>query len=86
MKVFGNPTIGNSQLANMDSANDTECLARSLYIAVIATTDNAYLYVNVSAVAFAAVNNNTGNGTDTTGASFITASFAVVLGLLAFFF
>ena len=51
-KVFGNPTLGDSQLAMRDSYSQAECSPRSLYIAVVATTDLATLEINVTAVAF----------------------------------
>lgn len=55
-KVFGVSNLvkdSTNLLAQMDASTDVSCQSRSLYLAVIATTDLAYLNINVTAVGFA---------------------------------
>ena len=83
--VYGNPTQGDTLLANLSSQALADCQNRELYVAVTATTDQAYLNVAFSSVAFYRPPSTT--TTTTSGANFLSMTIAAVLGLvsLAFF-
>lgn len=81
-RVYGNPTQGDAQLANLTTQADLDCQNRNLYLAVTATTDAASLRIDLSSVSFYRP------PTDThTGAQFLSMTVAALLGLvsLAFF-
>jgi len=83
-KAYGNPNQGDTQLANLTSQANSDCIARNLLVAVTALQDNAYVKLDFSAVQFyrpPVVN------TTTSGASFLSMTVAAVIGLisLAFF-
>lgn len=93
-KAYGNPTQGDSQMANLTDQSLPNCTTRNLYVAVTAVVDQASLKVDFSSVAFyrppavtSTDNTNTNTTSDTTGANILSITFAAVLGLisLAFF-
>ena len=83
-KLYGNLNQAAGQLSNLTNQANADCSLRSLHLAVTAvSTDSPSINVTFSSVAFyrppAVV--------DTTGASFLSMTFAAVLGVvsLAFF-
>lgn len=82
-KVYGNPTQGDTQMANLTSQTNSDCQNRQLYIAVTATTDAASLKIDLSSVSFY----RPAATSATTGANFLSMTIAAVVGLisLAFF-
>jgi hypothetical protein len=80
-KAYGNPTQGDSQMANSTSSSDPECSLRSLYVAVTATTDLATLRVDFSSLKF-----YTAPTATPSGANMLSITFAAVLGLLSLAF
>jgi hypothetical protein len=84
-KVYGNPTQGLTQMGNLTDLSLPDCVNRTMLVVVTATTDAASLTLAVSNVAFYRPPNATTPAGS--GASFLSMTFAAVLGLvsLAFF-
>ena len=81
MKVYGNPTQGDSQKGNLTDYTQSECTSRQVYLAVTAVGGDATLKIDVSNVTFYRP------PADGSGASALSMTFAAVFGLisLAFF-
>ena len=84
-KVYGNPMQGASQLGNLTDLSLPDCANRTMLIAVTSLADNTNVALTVSNVAF--YRPPTATTPAESGASFLSMTFAAVLGLvsLAFF-
>lgn len=84
-KVYGNPTQGLTSLGNLTSQALPDCVNRTLLIAVTSLQDNTNVGLSISNVQFYRPPNVTTPAES--GASFLSMTFAAVLGLvsLAFF-
>lgn len=82
-KVYGNPTQGDTQLGNLTNLTNADCAGRNLLVAVTALTDLSSTNVTFSAVSFY----RPPTVVTPSGASFLSITFAGVVGLisLAFF-
>lgn len=82
-KAYGNPTQGATQIGNLTDQAQADCATRNLYLAVTATSDLATVSLALTSVEFY----RPPVVADSTGASFLSMTFAAVLGLasLAFF-
>jgi hypothetical protein len=79
-KVYGNPTQGDMQLGNLTDLSLPDCAPRTLLLAITATTDLAYVKVDLANVAFYRP------PAAQSSAAFLSMTFAAVLGLLSLAF